>query len=53
MNIVINKNRVKKFKEKVKTFFDKALKNKKDIDLNSRARDEAEFSKMHKDMKTY
>lgn len=48
MNVQLNK-----IKQKLKNFFDKALKNKKDANLNSHIRDEAEFRKMHENMKMY
>lgn len=39
-----------KIKEKIKTFFDKNLKNKKDINLNSSVNED---KKMHENMKMY
>ena len=45
--------KLNKVMKKLKKFFDKALKNKSDANLNSRVKNEAEYRKMFENMKNY
>ncbi|MDD4974552.1 MAG: hypothetical protein PHY93_09400 [Bacteriovorax sp.] len=45
--------RLSAIKEKVKSFINKSLKNKKDANLNAHIKDEVEYRKMQENMKMY